>query len=214
MPRPKVLPSQRRRAAEACNFCRDAKKKCSGTAPCSYCLRRGVGSQCIITLRPRGSRNQAVSDGPRLPCDTQPHRVGLEAQSGMLDLETGAPGCTPSAQLPILNVDGKGRRKGPDTSSFRPLSPSDSRPSLEGPESPERQRHRVSDASSVSGNPHSRMLFNLRGERGMISSSTLKSTTIAKCCASIHRRCCFLVIFAACSVHCRGPDWALSILAQ
>ncbi|KAG8406526.1 hypothetical protein J3459_018689 [Metarhizium acridum] len=165
MPRPKVLPSQRRRAAEACNFCRDAKKKCSGTAPCSHCLRRGIGSQCIITLRSRGSRNQAASDGPILPSDTQPHRIGLEAQSDVLDIVTSGPGCTPSAQLPVLNVNGKGRRKGPDASSFRPPSPSDSRPSFEGSESPERRRHQASDASSASGNPHSRMLLNLRGER-------------------------------------------------
>lgn len=62
MPRPRVPPSQRRRAAEACSFCRETKKKCSGTAPCSYCLRRGIGSQCIITPRPRGSRSKTPTD--------------------------------------------------------------------------------------------------------------------------------------------------------
>ncbi|UNI17588.1 hypothetical protein JDV02_003920 [Purpureocillium takamizusanense] len=56
MPRPRLLPSQRRRTAEACNFCREAKKKCSGSVPCAHCLRRGIAGQCVISFRPRGSR--------------------------------------------------------------------------------------------------------------------------------------------------------------
>ncbi|KHO02124.1 uncharacterized protein MAM_01125 [Metarhizium album ARSEF 1941] len=63
-----------------------------------------------------------------------------------------------------MDANGKGRRKGPGASSVRPLSPSDSR-SRPSPESPENRPHRASDASSVSGNPHSRMLLNSHGER-------------------------------------------------
>ncbi|ODA77588.1 hypothetical protein RJ55_07217 [Drechmeria coniospora] len=57
MPRPRLLPSQRLRAAEACNFCREAKKKCSGTVPCAHCLRRGIGSACTISFEGRAFRS-------------------------------------------------------------------------------------------------------------------------------------------------------------
>ncbi|KAM3465735.1 hypothetical protein NHJ6243_001407 [Beauveria neobassiana] len=59
MPRPKVHPSQRKRAAEACNFCRMSKKKCSATVPCTACQRRGIGHTCYLTHSPRASRSTA-----------------------------------------------------------------------------------------------------------------------------------------------------------
>ncbi|PTB65791.1 hypothetical protein BBK36DRAFT_1121016 [Trichoderma citrinoviride] len=65
MPRPKVHPSQRQRAAEACNFCRASKKRCSATVPCTACQRRGIGDSCYLTHRPRGSR--AVAPLPHPP---------------------------------------------------------------------------------------------------------------------------------------------------
>ncbi|CAK7203039.1 hypothetical protein SEUCBS139899_005768 [Sporothrix eucalyptigena] len=55
MPRPKVPPSQRRRAAEACNFCRASKKRCSATVPCTACVRRGHALSCSLTHKPRGA---------------------------------------------------------------------------------------------------------------------------------------------------------------
>ncbi|KXH52876.1 hypothetical protein CSAL01_09801 [Colletotrichum salicis] len=61
MPRPKVPESQRQRAAEACRFCREAKKKCSGTAPCNQCVRRGLEPDCRMTYLPRGSRTKKPS---------------------------------------------------------------------------------------------------------------------------------------------------------
>lgn len=178
MPRPRVLPSQRRRAAEACNFCRDAKKKCSGTAPCSHCLRRGIGSQCIITLRPRGPRTknttatvaEAGIDGSMRTGAAQRNGSESDGQNGRFNREI-----RPSQRTPIslLNLNGKGTRHETGGSALPPPppSPSESRPSLGGPESPEgRRQHRASDASSVSvsGNAHSRMLLNLRGERGLL----------------------------------------------
>jgi hypothetical protein len=60
MPRRKVLPSQRQRVTEACKLCQEAKKRCSGTAPCANCLRRGLGSSCVISNRPR---RQRIADG-------------------------------------------------------------------------------------------------------------------------------------------------------
>ncbi|TWU75863.1 hypothetical protein ED733_005490 [Metarhizium rileyi] len=54
----------------------------------------------------------------------------------------------------------------PGEASYRPISPSDERPSLASPESQGRRpRPSSSNASSVSGNTHARMLLNLRGER-------------------------------------------------
>lgn len=42
----------------ACSFCRESKKKCSGTAPCTQCLRRGMPQECHITYLPRGFRSR------------------------------------------------------------------------------------------------------------------------------------------------------------
>ncbi|KAK2595286.1 hypothetical protein QQS21_007001 [Conoideocrella luteorostrata] len=72
-----------------------------------------------------------------------------------------------AASLPTFNhPHARAKRHAEDAPTLGPLSPSDSRLSLGEPDSPEQNRgHRPSDASSVSGNPHSRMLLNLRGER-------------------------------------------------
>jgi hypothetical protein len=47
MPRTKVHPSNRQRAAEACNHCKASKKKCTSTFPCLHCIRRGRPESCI-----------------------------------------------------------------------------------------------------------------------------------------------------------------------
>ncbi|KAL4736361.1 hypothetical protein BDV11DRAFT_211283 [Aspergillus similis] len=47
MPRPKVLPANRLRAPEACLACRASKKRCSGTFPCSKCIRNGRAHTCV-----------------------------------------------------------------------------------------------------------------------------------------------------------------------
>ncbi|KAL4746513.1 hypothetical protein BDW72DRAFT_197594 [Aspergillus terricola var. indicus] len=47
MPRPKVLPANRLRAPEACLACRASKKRCSGTFPCSKCVRNGRADTCV-----------------------------------------------------------------------------------------------------------------------------------------------------------------------
>ncbi|RMZ81866.1 hypothetical protein DV738_g2078, partial [Chaetothyriales sp. CBS 135597] len=51
MPRPKVHPSQRRRAAEACNTCRTTKKRCSGIVPCINCIHKGKAASCHIPTK-------------------------------------------------------------------------------------------------------------------------------------------------------------------
>ena len=62
MPRPKVHPSQRRRAAEACRFCRANKKRCSGTVPCINCRRKGKADSCCIP-----HRRQSIASGAAAP---------------------------------------------------------------------------------------------------------------------------------------------------
>ncbi|KAL3469632.1 hypothetical protein BJX99DRAFT_240964 [Aspergillus californicus] len=47
MPRPKVLPANRLRAPEACLACRASKKRCSGSFPCSKCIRNGRADSCV-----------------------------------------------------------------------------------------------------------------------------------------------------------------------
>lgn len=67
MPRPKVQESQRRRAAEACHYCRASKKKCSGVSPCTQCQERGLPEQCLITNLPRKFRPRVGKKDPPSP---------------------------------------------------------------------------------------------------------------------------------------------------
>ncbi|KAF4974589.1 hypothetical protein FZEAL_8516 [Fusarium zealandicum] len=148
MPRPKVPAHQRQRAAEACNLCRETKKRCSGSAPCPQCVRRGLEHQCIITYAPRGSRTRARA----------------RAEAPVRNAASGDTSWTqeaPTLPSPVRAPDRQIRQRG-DTdmaSDFQPLSPSDSHPeddegcSLSG----------QTDASSTTNRP--RMLLNLRGER-------------------------------------------------
>ncbi|KIV95395.1 hypothetical protein PV10_03059 [Exophiala mesophila] len=46
MPRPKVRPEDRQRAAKACLTCKASKKRCDAQLPCSNCVRRNKHSQC------------------------------------------------------------------------------------------------------------------------------------------------------------------------
>ncbi|KAL4981306.1 hypothetical protein BDW68DRAFT_196785 [Aspergillus falconensis] len=61
MPRPKVLPANRLRAPEACLACRASKKRCSGTFPCSKCIRNGRADTCVPF------RRSTTASGPRPP---------------------------------------------------------------------------------------------------------------------------------------------------
>lgn len=47
MGRPKVHPANRLRANTACTTCRASKKRCSGSFPCTNCIRKGCGRTCI-----------------------------------------------------------------------------------------------------------------------------------------------------------------------
>lgn len=46
MPRPKVRPEDRQRAAKACLPCKFSKKRCDAQLPCAHCTRRNNASAC------------------------------------------------------------------------------------------------------------------------------------------------------------------------
>ncbi|KAK4071700.1 transcriptional regulator family: Fungal Specific TF [Trichoderma aggressivum f. europaeum] len=183
MPRPKVHPSQRQRAAEACNFCRASKKRCSATVPCTACQRRGIGDSCYLTHRPRGSR--------RLPPRTRssaPEQVPASPSGG-----DGVPDSLDASldQLPQESAwgrDGFGQVVAPEwcpegetasmdneaDADYQPLTPSDSRISMSDATT-NRSAHPSTQLPARPGSPalepesHARMLLNLRGERGKAS---------------------------------------------
>ncbi|PHH72546.1 hypothetical protein CDD82_5926 [Ophiocordyceps australis] len=108
MPRPRLLPSQRQRAAEACQACRHFKKKCSGTAPCHHCLRRGIAAQCHITFARRGSRAVGLSgpdsvagDGSMAEGEGSANGDGVQSSETGLNESVDGP-LTPQAQSRML----------------------------------------------------------------------------------------------------------------
>ncbi|KAH6609109.1 hypothetical protein Trco_002455 [Trichoderma cornu-damae] len=183
MPRPKVHPSQRQRAAEACNFCRASKKRCSATVPCTACLRRGIGASCYLTHRPRGSRKlpprtrtsvleQAASSPSGGDNNLDSSIIGVDALQDQTPDESawGRNGFTqivppewcPEANPASMNNDEEG--------DYQPPTPSDSRISItEG--TANRSSQQPAQVSVRSRSPalgpesHARMLLNLRGER-------------------------------------------------
>lgn len=90
MPRAIVPAHQRQRAAEACNLCRETKKRCSGSAPCTQCVRRGLDQQCFITYAPRGSRTRARAEAAsRAAASITTDRMSISSnQSSQPNLDT------------------------------------------------------------------------------------------------------------------------------
>lgn len=171
MPRPKVHESQRQRAAEACSFCRDTKKKCSGTAPCTQCQRRGLHDECFITYLPRGSRlrtQRAAASAGRQSWNSVSQASVSSAQDA-----TSAALLSPTQTRPTLSHGQSGNA----ADSFRPLSPSESREenddSIGNAAQGSAQTPRPSDKSlgqdSSFAAPGPRMLLSSHGERGMES---------------------------------------------
>ncbi|KAI6781173.1 GAL4 [Emericellopsis cladophorae] len=171
MPRPKVHPSQRQRASEACNACREAKKRCSGTTPCTHCLRRGMGSSCVLTHRPRGHRSS-------MP-EPRSNSIGHGSRD-LISIPTAATGAVrpnisaerSSLQSPMTTLLGGGEEGATPAAVFEPISPSDSRTTTDVDGSLAGQS--ASGLSHVSEGPQtgleatkpaSRMLLNLKGER-------------------------------------------------
>lgn len=158
MPRPKVPLSRRQRAVGACNFCRSSKKRCSGTVPCTACVRRGRSDSCFLPQsqhRPRDATS-IISPG------TSPDVRRPAARDERVTAE--------SAFIPETH----------QTSSNAPSRPEDQQPM----ESPNDQTHVDANESAPQDQaseqapvgtpelhyePRSRMLRNLRGDQGEFS---------------------------------------------
>ncbi|VUC37378.1 unnamed protein product [Clonostachys rosea] len=177
MPRPKLLSSQRQRAAEACNACREAKKRCSGTAPCTHCLRRGLGSSCFISHRPRGNRH-SVGIGTGLSSSKPPNgrQQPLATSPPNTRHSTGA-AISDSAAFPAFeDTSMLSHSTAPVVSNaIASISPSEPRTievdnssttaNVEPPVQVMSDADNSSALSLLSMKPSPRMLLNLRGER-------------------------------------------------
>ncbi|KAL7939335.1 hypothetical protein V8C35DRAFT_286358 [Trichoderma chlorosporum] len=181
MPRPKVHPSQRQRAAEACNFCRASKKRCSATVPCTACQRRGIGDSCYLTHRPRGSRrvpprnrNSAPEPAPASPSGGDDISESLDADTSLDQLPQesawGRAGFAPIVGPEWCPEDGPASIDNDTGADYQPLTPSDSRigisdATVNRSAQPSAQLPARPGSPSVEPESHARMLLNLRGER-------------------------------------------------
>lgn len=81
MPRAKVSPKDRQRAARACIPCQIAKRRCSASIPCTYCTKRGRVSSCVY---PNDQTNLEVAedrtgqDGSNWSISPPPHHEPRE----------------------------------------------------------------------------------------------------------------------------------------
>lgn len=162
MPRPKIHDSQRRRAAEACSTCRESKKKCSGTAPCTQCQRRGLSQQCFITYLPRGFRSTKSHAGRPL---RNPPPQAFAAPASARSATTVGLSSSMNMIGPQSEQDAAARKE-----PSGPLSPSESREGNEESIATTRMTTRGSAAKEVHlETPGPRMLLSSHGERGLNS---------------------------------------------
>lgn len=154
----------------ACSFCRESKKKCSGTAPCTQCLRRGLPHECHITYLPRGFRSRNKHNASA-GANRQSWSAGSRAPATSAQETGGATLPSPS------NVSGSL----PDTHMtatagiIGPLSPSESRDDNDDNRSYQAGgstvtatlgNYAASEDTSLT-KPGPRMLLSSHGERGM-----------------------------------------------
>lgn len=74
MPRPRVRPEERQRAAKACLPCKSSKKRCDAQQPCSNCVRRRAMSSCIYadssrTRNHHEARQSLAASSQRMPTE-------------------------------------------------------------------------------------------------------------------------------------------------
>ncbi|XWW99831.1 hypothetical protein V2A60_007844 [Cordyceps javanica] len=140
MPRPKVHPSQRKRAAEACNFCRMSKKNPRASRSAARKAQEPLGTGSPVTKTPTAARRSSGAD-TEWPLDDSgrswlPHQPPLPVQQ----------------------------------EAYQPISPSESRTAatdtnnLEVHLSPLRNVAQR-ETQALGSESHARMLLNLRGER-------------------------------------------------
>lgn len=198
MPRPKVPAHQRQRAAEACSLCRETKKRCSGTAPCSQCQRRGLERQCFMTYAPRGSRARAKTQTSNRSASNAGSTTESWPQDlpGLLSPEREPP--TESCPSSIIAEDNQ----------FQPVSPSESN---RGEYNDSSKSNPCTDNCSAT-NP-SRMLRNLRGERGKTLQLDITLFTLLLTLGSVYRGSCLYIIPQCNSKFSLSANRSLTILA-
>lgn len=220
MPRPKVPASQRQRAAEACNFCRASKKRCSATVPCTACKKRGIEASCYLTHKPWGTRRtrenvrtrrgNGGNGGNENPATAPP--VAADVESSCRSLRQRKESNHPErhnrhASLPpettTLWSPGSSKNEGAD--EYRPLSPSDSR--VDSPADALSSSRRLSSGHD----PHARMLLNLRGNRGKHRTPRREVPTDHH---SLHRRGRVDIFPPVPTGHGRGADGPVAVYAQ
>lgn len=167
MPRAKVQDSQRQRAAEACSYCRETKKRCTGTAPCGQCQRRGRSDECFITYLPRGFRSkekQKAIEAGRRRNDSVSQASVVSPQN---TIASGPPAAShvraPSGDVAPTSMD-----------TFRPLSPTESREDNDesascialAPAGAELSGGQAAAKDSSVAGLGPRMLLNCHGEKG------------------------------------------------
>ncbi|KAF4121919.1 GAL4 [Geosmithia morbida] len=166
MPRAKVPVHQRQRALEACKVCREAKKRCSGTTPCTHCLRRGLGNSCFISHLPRAHRRSVALAQEQASQSATPAAIARrvpQSSSSMGDI-------SPVADTTWASGGATG---------FRPVSPSESRNrESTASDSDVAPPDEGSGGEYPSAKPPSRMLLNLRGERGSSASHSAQGAKL------------------------------------
>ncbi|KAK1659129.1 hypothetical protein BDP55DRAFT_697845 [Colletotrichum godetiae] len=167
MPRPKVPESQRQRAAEACRFCREAKKKCSGTAPCNQCVRRGLEPDCRMTYLPRGSRTKKPSTMRATNAAGRRSRASLEHSSITVATNPLGLSRTRSRRHDDIDIEQSPNPFPMSPSLSQQESEETSNDARQSPMSPSRETQTVEDSraeSSLLANP-SRLLRSVHGEQ-------------------------------------------------
>lgn len=168
MPRPKVLPSQRQRAVEACNACRSTKKRCSGNVPCTLCQRRGLQDSCYLTVQQGRSLDKRATTKTPAPASSSMTDTIDTVQLPLPQANMSAAAVRATEELPVSPTDGTSMASDmlmSDTqSNYRLNAGSTSRGDGRYGE---RTKRRTSSASTASfSSTDARMLFNQRGERG------------------------------------------------
>jgi hypothetical protein len=153
----------------ACSFCRESKKKCSGTAPCTQCIRRRLPQECLITYLPRGfrARNKHGPTGAGRQSWSSASQAATASAQEKLAVTLRRPS---NATGPLSENNEMGT-----TGIVGPLSPFESQDGNDGASSHQvvcptamarlDENAAAEDTSLITPGP--RLLLNSHGERGM-----------------------------------------------
>jgi len=131
MPRPKVRPADRQRAAKACTFCKASKKRCDANLPCLLCVQKGRAASCTYpdsssirrwevgrsprvqqspNVRPETSSTQGSLASPRRPVEqvlqqSDFQTLGPSTRESLAETRESSPQCT---QRPTMLLSSRG----------------------------------------------------------------------------------------------------------